>query len=156
MVRVLADPELYTFTGGDPLAVEELQTHYCALALGRSADGSQRWLNWIARLRSGGPAVGATQATVMVDGDHFAANLAWTVGLEHQRRGYAREAAVAMTAWLREQGATVLIAHIHPKHQASMGVARALGLEPTGQIVDGEVRWTATRSPMTSPPTARR
>jgi RimJ/RimL family protein N-acetyltransferase len=142
MARVLADSELYSFTGGHPLGLVELQARYRALALGRSADGSQRWLNWIARLRRSGPAVGTMQATVVVDSDHFVARLAWTIGLEYQRCGYAREAALAVTAWLREQGATELIADIHPQHQASIGVARALGFEPTGQIVDGEVRWT--------------
>jgi hypothetical protein len=34
-----------------------------------------------------------------------------------------------------------VVAHVLPEHQASMGVARAIGLAPTDVVVDGEVRW---------------
>jgi RimJ/RimL family protein N-acetyltransferase len=144
MAQVLADPELYVFIGGRPLTVAELRTRYRGLALGRSADGSQRWLNWIVRLRRSGLAVGTVQATATVEDDRVAAQLAWMVGLEHQRHGYAREAATAVTAWLREQGLTVLIADIHPQHTASIKVARALGLEATHEMIGDEVRWTGS------------
>jgi RimJ/RimL family protein N-acetyltransferase len=46
-----------------------------------------------------------------------------------------------MVEWLREQRVEVVVAHVHPEHQASMGVARAIGLAPTDVVVDGEVRW---------------
>ncbi len=46
-----------------------------------------------------------------------------------------------MVGWLRLHGVEVVIAHVHPRHQASMAVARAVGLVPTDAIVDGEVRW---------------
>lgn len=144
MAQVLADPELYVFIGGRPLTAPELRTRYRGLALGRSVDGSQRWLNWIVRLRGSGLAVGTVQATVTVDDDHVVAQLAWIVGLEHQRRGYAREAATAVTAWLREQGSTVLIADIHPQHTASIKVARALGLQANHEMIGDEVRWTGS------------
>jgi RimJ/RimL family protein N-acetyltransferase len=49
-----------------------------------------------------------------------------------------------MVAWLREQGARMLFAEIHPDHEASIGVARHLGLKRSEQILEsGEVRWTA-------------
>jgi RimJ/RimL family protein N-acetyltransferase len=69
------------------------------------------------------------------------AEVAWMVGTDHQGQGLAREAAVAMALWLRSQGATVLVAHIHPDHAASTGVARALGLRPTDIVEDHETRW---------------
>ncbi len=53
----------------------------------------------------------------------------------------ARDAAGAMVAWLREQGVATVVAHVHPDHRASQGVARAVGLTPTVITVDGEVRW---------------
>ena len=120
MAQVLADPELYVFVGGRPLTAAELRTRYRGLA------------------------VGTVQATVTVDDDHVVAQLAWMVGVEHQRRGYAREAATAVTASLREQGSTVLIADIHPQHTASIEVARALGLGATHQMIGDEVRWTGS------------
>jgi RimJ/RimL family protein N-acetyltransferase len=46
-----------------------------------------------------------------------------------------------MARWLRQQGAHVLAANIHPRHEVSMRVARALGLAATTEVVEGEVRW---------------
>ncbi len=43
--------------------------------------------------------------------------------------------------WLRSKGVSHFVAHIHPDHQASMGVARKLGLSPSLAEKDGEVRW---------------
>ena len=90
------------------------------------------------RLRGTGQLVGTVQATVTED----AAELAWVVAADQQGKGFAREAAAAMTAWLRQHGVRRFIAHIHPDHEASIQVARALGLSPTDVRVDGEIRWT--------------
>jgi RimJ/RimL family protein N-acetyltransferase len=38
-------------------------------------------------------------------------------------------------------GVRRVVAYIHPEHTASMGVARALALAPTGERVDGEIVW---------------
>ncbi|HYZ61371.1 MAG TPA: GNAT family N-acetyltransferase, partial [Acetobacteraceae bacterium] len=67
--------------------------------------------------------------------------LAWVLGVRFQGRGYAREAAAAVVAWLLAVGVGRLVAYIHPEHAASMGVARALGLTPTDARVNGEVVW---------------
>jgi RimJ/RimL family protein N-acetyltransferase len=142
MAPLLDDSRLYVFTGGRPWTLEELRQRYEHHLTGRSEDGSQRWLNWIPRRRDGGEAVGGLQATVTTIAGEFACELAWIVASRHQGRGYAREGATAMAAWLREQGAPVLIADIHPRHEASMAVARAVGLDRTGETVDGEIRWT--------------
>ncbi len=63
------------------------------------------------------------------------------VATPHQGHGYAREAAGTMAAWLREQGVARIVAHVHPGHPASQGVARAVGLTATRTLVGGEVRW---------------
>lgn len=63
------------------------------------------------------------------------------IGTRHQGRGYATEAATAMVAWLRADGVGCVMADVHPEHHASNAVARRLGLAPTGEIVDGELRW---------------
>lgn len=86
-------------------------------------------------------AVGAVQATVAETGDGLSAEIAGVVATAHQGRGYAREAAEAMVSWLREQGAGNIVAHIHPDHQASAAMARAVGLAPTSTLEDGELRW---------------
>ena len=141
MAPVLDDPALHVFTGGAPLTPGRLRARYRRLELGRSADGSQRWLNWIVRLCADRQAIGATQATVTADDDRVIARLAWTIGVRHQRQGYATEAARAMATWLRQEGVDVLLADIRPGHVASIKVARAVGLAPTGQVPDGEIRW---------------
>ena len=82
MVGVLADPALYTFTGGDPPTVEELTERYRFQSSGSPRD-TETWHNWIIRLD--GNAIGQVQATVIGD----AADLAWIVGIRWQGRGYA-------------------------------------------------------------------
>jgi RimJ/RimL family protein N-acetyltransferase len=140
MASVLGDPALHGHTGGRPLDVTELRDRYARRVGGRSADGREAWLNWTVRLRSDGAAVGTVQATVAGD----RAEVAWVVGVRWQGRGFASEAAVALVGWLRGRGVGAVSATIHPEHRASAGVARRAGLQPTGEVVDGETVW---RSP---------
>jgi RimJ/RimL family protein N-acetyltransferase len=141
MAPVLADETLHEFMGGRPESVDELRARYRRQARGVSDDGDERWFNWVLRRRDTRALAGTVQATVLRDGDRVIAEVAWVVGIEHQRQGLAREAAVAMALWLRSEGATVLVAHVHPDHDASAGVARALGLQPTDVVEDSETRW---------------
>ncbi len=106
--------------------------------VGHSPDGTETWLNWMVRRRDTGELVGIAQATVV----GTMADLAWVVAVPHQGRGYAREAALAVRDHLARTGVVGFTAHIHPDNDASAGVARALGLVPTGAVVDGEIRWT--------------
>jgi RimJ/RimL family protein N-acetyltransferase len=134
MAPLLDDPALYAFTGGRPLGLDELRRRYERLARGHS---SERWLNWIVRRQASGEPVGTVQATVRGG----VAELAWVIAVPYQGHGYATEAAAAMAVWLREQGVAVLAANIAPGHEASARVARALGLAPSDELVEGEVRW---------------
>jgi RimJ/RimL family protein N-acetyltransferase len=74
------------------------------------------------------------------------AEVAWVVAREAQGKGYAKEAARSLVSRLQAAGWTV-VAHIHPGHLASQGVARAAGLSPTGDVYDGEVRWAGSPAP---------
>ena len=141
MVAVLADPQLYRHTGGEPPSDNDLRRRYELQARGRSADGTALWFNWIVRDRSTGAAAGFVQATVVVASR--TADVAWVVGTAFQGRGYAREAAMAMVDRLREDGVEHVTAHIHPDNVPSQRVAGALGLVPTTTVVDEEVRWEA-------------
>jgi RimJ/RimL family protein N-acetyltransferase len=142
MVGVLADPALYAWTGGAPPTAGQLRERYARQAPGRSPDGRQGWLNWVLRLRDTGAAAGTVQATLAREDGATVAELAWVVGTAAQRRGYAREAASAVAAWLRGLGVDRLVAHVHPEHAASAAVARHLGMRATGVVVDGETRWS--------------
>jgi len=96
MVSVLAAPELYAFIGGEPPTLADVRARYERLAVGGSADGSQEWVNWIARRVEDGAAVGTVQATVLDAGTADAggaepgrvADVAWVVGAAFQGRGY--------------------------------------------------------------------
>ncbi|HEY2317484.1 MAG TPA: GNAT family N-acetyltransferase [Solirubrobacteraceae bacterium] len=160
MVSVLADERLYAFTGDGPPGLAELRERYRRQAAGRSPDGVDRWLNWIVRRAKDGVAVGFVQATLNGDPPSPApvtAVLAWTTGAPFQGHGYAREAAAAVVASLRAAGVARCVAYIHPENVPSMGVARALGMAPTEESVDGEVVWECITAARTSarPPSPR-
>jgi RimJ/RimL family protein N-acetyltransferase len=140
MVGVLADPTLYAHTGGEPPDLVTLQERYARQARGRSPDGSELWLNWIARTRGTGRAVGYVQVTY--DVDRGTADLAWVIGTEHQRRGYATEAAGAVVDWLAaHQCVRRVTAHIAAANQPSQAVATRLGFVPSDEIERGETVW---------------
>ena len=143
LAPVLDDLRLHEFIGGRPLGLEELRARYERQVVGRSADGQERWLNWVVREHASGLAVGQMQATV-TPGSPAQAQLAWTIAIAFQNRAYAREAAAAVAGWLTDQGVGELIAHIRPDHVASSRVADSLGLRPTEELVEGEVRWSST------------
>jgi RimJ/RimL family protein N-acetyltransferase len=145
MAAVLADPQLYTFTGGSPPTRQELCARYERWIAG-SPDPTESWCNWVIQLRDPGCLTGTVQATVST-GDELIAEVAWVVGRPWQGRGIATEAAQALIAWLGQQSVRTVIAHIHPGHLASAAVAAAAGLTPTDQRHDGEMRWALSISP---------
>lgn len=135
MVGVLSDPTLYSFIGGAPPTLAELEELYRRQCAG-DPDGRETWRNWILRLD--GAAIGYVQATV--NGD--SAELAWVVGVPWQGSGYATEASLAVRDWLAAAGVVKFSAHIHPDHRTSHAIATTLGLQPTSQVDDdGEVVW---------------
>ena len=144
LAPLLDDPRLHEFTGGGPVNAAALAGRYQRLEKRRSPGGDQGWGNWVMRVRATGRAVGTVQATLPADGPAAGpAEVAWVVAPEAQGRGYAKEAARSLVALLQAAGWTV-VAHIHPGHLASQGVARAAGLSPTGDVHDGEVRWISS------------
>jgi RimJ/RimL family protein N-acetyltransferase len=149
LVRVLADPALYTFTGGEPPSLAGLRDRFARLAVGGSSDGTEIWHNWVVRRIGDGAAVGTVQATI-ADGAPTA-EIAWVVGVPWQGLGYASEAAEALVSWLREMGITTITAHIHSDHVASAVVASRAGLRPTNEMEDGERVWLMAPSPRRRP-----
>lgn len=147
LAPLLDDPRLHEFTGGAPVSAAALADRYQRLEKRRSPEGDQGWGNWVMRVRATGRAVGTVQATLPAAGPAAGpAEVAWVVTREAQGRGYAKEAARILVTRLQAAGWTV-VAHIHPGHLASQGVARAAGLSPTGDVYDGEVRWAGSPAP---------
>ena len=140
---MLSDPALYVVTGGEPPTVAQLEARYDRQVVGRSSDGLETWHNWVVRERATGEAAGFVQATVTSTEAGPRAELAWVVGTPWQGRGIASEAATALVAAMTDAGAAEVVAHIEPGHAASEAVARRIGLHPTAEVVDGEVRWSS-------------
>jgi RimJ/RimL family protein N-acetyltransferase len=142
MTQVLADPRLYTFTGGTPPTIEELRARYERWTAG-SPDPAETWLNWVIQLRTEPPVLaGTVQATISGGrGGRLAAEIAWIVGTPWQGQGLATEAAQALVHWLGRNSIRIVTALIDPSHHASEGVAAAAGLTLTDEWHDGERRW---------------
>jgi RimJ/RimL family protein N-acetyltransferase len=145
MADVLADPDLYAFTGGSPPSPQDLRSRYERMLTG-SGDPSVTWCNWVIALRGPGCLAGTVQATISA-GDGLSGEVAWVVGTRWQGQGIATEAARALIGWLGEQSVLTIIAHIHPGHHASAAVAAAAGLTATDHWQDGEIRWQLTMRP---------
>jgi RimJ/RimL family protein N-acetyltransferase len=141
LVGVFAGEELYSFTGGGPPSLPELEERFAAQEVGHSPDGTEIWLNWIVRLAGDATPVGTVQATVV----GATASLAWVIGLGWQGNGYATEAALGMATWLEGRGVVGLSAAIHPLHRASGRVAEHLGMEASDERIGGERIWRRAR-----------
>ena len=149
MTPVLADPELYEFTGGHPPTQDQLERRYMLMYAGSRSE-TEHWHNWIVSRRGSSQVVGHLQATVWAT----ECALAWTTGLRCQGQGFATEGATATRDWLASRGANVFIASIHPAHAASQAVASSLGLSlldhrdaaqlPTGRIDENEQAWASS------------
>ncbi len=142
MAEVLAGPSLYAFTGGSPPSVTSLRARYQRLADGCPSPGVH-WCNWVLEDRSQHRLLGTVQATVARTPGGWGAEVAWIVGEAWQSRGYATEAARGLLEWLASPPREVseVSAHVHPAHGASAGVAAALGMRRTGELVGDEVEW---------------
>jgi RimJ/RimL family protein N-acetyltransferase len=140
MAVVLSDPRLYTFTGGAPPTPADLAVRYQRQIAG-PPDQSATWCNWVIRPDGADELVGYVQATVAPSAYGLVGEIAWVVGAPWQGRGYAKEAARRLTAWLIARDVPTVVAYINRSNRASAAVATAAGLTPTARIRDNEVRW---------------
>jgi RimJ/RimL family protein N-acetyltransferase len=147
MAAALSDPALHTFIGGAPATAEELHERYGKMVKG-SPDPHESWLNWVISLRSEDRLTGYVQATVAPRARRVLyAEIAWVVGTPWQGRGIATEAARGLVGWLSGKPIDVVVAHVHPRHDASAAVATAAGLTPTDEEHDGEILWRRDLAP---------
>jgi [ribosomal protein S5]-alanine N-acetyltransferase len=88
MVTLLADPDLHTFVPSDPPKLEKLQSQYKYWESRISPQEVELWLNWVGRLKSNNELVGHFQAGVKAN---LEASIAYTIGKNFQRQGFAYE-----------------------------------------------------------------
>ncbi len=96
MFAVLSDPAIYEYENEPPPSLEWLRVRFTRLESRRSADGQQRWLNWVIRLPTS-ELIGYVQATVDADGR---AAIAYELSSAYWGRGLARRAVQAMLSEL--------------------------------------------------------
>jgi len=130
MYAVLTDPAIYEFENEPPASVEALRERYRKLETRRSPDGTQRWLNWIVRLRGNGHAIGYVQATVLADAQ---ALIAYEFGSAWWGRGMGYEATASAIEELRGRfGVTVVGAVLKQVNHRSRTLLARLGMRLAG------------------------
>jgi len=103
-----------------------------------SAPDELGWWVWLAYLREGGEAVAVCGLGGPPD-DDGAVTLGYSVYPYAEGQGYATEAARALVHWAMTQpGVRLVRATVPLGHDASIGVARKLGLIDVGRAVDPE------------------
>lgn len=128
---VLADPALYAYLDyGPPPSPGYLREVFTQLAQGRSADGSEVWLNWVVLVPGpqGEEAAGYVQATIIAPGTCW---VAYVFGSRFHGRGIARRATAAMVEHLHAHfGITLLLASAEAAHGRSIHLMQQLGMRP--------------------------
>lgn len=108
-----------------PATLDALRRQYEKWQRG-SSNAGEVWLNWLCRERSNAALVAAMQSTVFVR--ERVAYLAYAVYPLHQRKGYAREAAQAVIAYVKEAyGVGRFLAEMDTRNDPSYRLAESLG-----------------------------
>ena len=124
----LTEPKLYQFIPQNPpSSLQELETRYRSLALRKSPDEQELWLNWAGRLRKTQIYIGVFQATVHAD---LCAEIAYTVFLQFWRQGYGREGLHGVLNYLfNTYEVTSVAAEIDTRNLASVRLVKSLGFQ---------------------------
>lgn len=125
----LQNPAIYTYIPEDPPTSESLQKRYDFLEEGRSPDGEELWLNWVAFQRDSMTPVGTFQAT-LPRGKKGA--FAYVVFPMFWRQGYGREMTRCVVSHLfQTHGPSSLYAEIDTRNTASIRLVESLGMTHT-------------------------
>lgn len=129
MFTVLGDPAIYTYENAPPPSIDWLRARYEKLESRQSADGAERWLNWVIRIKGNG-LIGYVQATVRRDGS---AAIAYEMASPHWGRGLGRRATEAMISELIEHyRVTMLFAVAKQDNFRSLRLLERLGFATGG------------------------
>ena len=135
MFVVLSDPAIYEFENTAPSSEAWLAHRFKRLETRESADGNEKWLNWVVRL-SNGELAGYVQATVLQSGSSF---VAYVLASRHWRGGIGRAAVELMMEELRSSyGVRSFVAVLKASNHRSLALLRAIGFRPAspGQAVE--------------------
>jgi ribosomal-protein-alanine N-acetyltransferase len=125
MFRPMSDSAIYAYMPLlPPVSASTLRLRYAHLEKGRSADGRERWLNWVVRLHSG-ECVGFVQTTIYPG---LTADFAFAFAPAYWGRGLAFEACCAVLPCLcRDFAVRVFYATVDPRNARSIRLLQRLG-----------------------------
>lgn len=131
MVTVLSDLQLYDFIPQDPPDLGKLEKTYEVWARRISPDKTELWLNWAARWKDSDKLIGHFQVGYKPD----EASIAYTVGLNFQRRGFALEALQEIIRFLKESlRCKTIKAWIDTRNKPSIELVKKLGMSQVNFI----------------------
>lgn len=108
-----------------PATVDDLRRLYEKWQRGSPSD-EQVWCNWLCRERSAGVLAASLQATVFPSTK--VSYIAYAVYPQHQRKGYAREAAQAVMTYVEKAyGVDRFFAEMDMRNEPSYRLAESLG-----------------------------
>jgi ribosomal-protein-alanine N-acetyltransferase len=125
MFRPMSAAAIYDYMPGQPpTSTSTLRQRYMQLEKGWSADGSERWLNWVVRLNSR-ECVGFVQTTIY---PQLTADFAFAFAPAQWGRGVAFEACSAVLPYLgRDFAVRELFATVDPRNVRSVRLLQRLG-----------------------------
>ncbi len=127
MFVVLGDPAIYEFENEPPTSKLWLAERFAKLESRRSADGRERWLNWVICLPTGELA-GYVQSTLT---DTAEADIAYVLASAFWGQGIARAAVTTMLVELStEYGTRDVFATLKTSNHRSLKLLKRLGFAP--------------------------
>ncbi len=130
MFAPMSAAEIYAFIPEPrPDSVAALRRRYAQLERGGSADGTERWFNWVVRVPTGACA-GFVQATVYTASAPPTADFAFALTPAHWGKGIAHDASQAALGWLvTEFGVAAFYATVDPANNRSLRLLERLGFD---------------------------
>jgi ribosomal-protein-alanine N-acetyltransferase len=144
MFRSMSAAAIYDYMPAQPpVSASALRERYAHLEKGHSADGRERWLNWVVRLSSR-QCVGFVQSTIYPGGN---ADFAFAFAPEYWGRSVAFEACQAVLPHLgRDFEVRALYATVDPRNSRSIRLLQRLGFGavaweryPNGELAPGDL-----------------
>ena len=127
MFVVLSDPQIYLYENEPPQSIEWLRQRFARLETRASADGKERWLNWVIRVPSGA-LIGYVQATLHGKGR---AAIAYELNSAFWGQGLAHRAVATM---IKELAGDYRVRHLSAvlkrNNQRSRRLLERLGFTP--------------------------
>ena len=126
----------FEFIPANPPTLVSLLDQYRRWENRISPENDELWLNWIARERPHGEVVGHFQSGLKENGEAY---IAYTVGVEFQRQGFAFESLKKICSFLEGQFKAVPIkAWLDTRNLPSIALVKKLGMKQIGLIENAD------------------